>query len=294
MIRPLSFVVASSLGLLVALASPGCAEDEPEDDAWSHTITEDELTLASLPTMTLGNVSVTSWTVEMFLSKNSYGHDLSLRLRGKDAKRTDGTPLLSPGNVRLDFHADRLAPQTFTTYRVLQNSAGGAPVDGLDLTMEDAAGDFAARAEGAIVLEAIDLQRRGTDDATANVRVRFEDVKFITIDDDSSPPREFTTVISGTLDATGKDVPPPPLPPPAPPGPGGGSSGGGSSGGGSSGGGSCGTEVWTCPFDGQATPTCQYACTFAAGSSQRQQSCAVLRSMLESGNTATCCGSICP
>ena len=61
--------------------------------------------------------------------------------------------------------------------------------------------------------------------------------------------------------------------------------GGGSSGGGSN----CGSSVWTCPNDGQATPTCQYACTFPSDSSERSQTCKVLASMLENGNAGECC-----
>jgi uncharacterized membrane protein YgcG len=62
--------------------------------------------------------------------------------------------------------------------------------------------------------------------------------------------------------------------------------GGSSSGGGSSGGGSAQQceSAWTCAYDGQATPTCQWACTHPAGSSERAQSCKVLASMLTSGN----------
>jgi hypothetical protein len=62
----------------------------------------------------------------------------------------------------------------------------------------------------------------------------------------------------------------------------------GSGGGGSS---DC-SSAWTCPNDGQATPTCEWACTHPSGSSERAQTCKVLASMLESGNPGTCC-SVC-
>lgn len=65
-------------------------------------------------------------------------------------------------------------------------------------------------------------------------------------------------------------------------------SGGGDNGGGSSGL-SCETEAWTCANDGQATPTCQWACTFPDGSSERKKTCAVLESMLTDGNPGKCC-----
>lgn len=56
---------------------------------------------------------------------------------------------------------------------------------------------------------------------------------------------------------------------------------------GSSTSGSCGESVWTCAYDGQATPMCQWACSHSG--SERQQTCQVLAGMVESGNAGECC-----
>jgi len=53
----------------------------------------------------------------------------------------------------------------------------------------------------------------------------------------------------------------------------------------------CGESVWTCEYDGQATPMCQWACTYSG--SERSQTCEVLASMLESGDPSECC-TVCP
>jgi hypothetical protein len=45
--------------------------------------------------------------------------------------------------------------------------------------------------------------------------------------------------------------------------------------------------AWTCAYDGQATPMCGAACNYSG--SQRSQTCAVLASMVESGNAGQCC-----
>ncbi len=65
----------------------------------------------------------------------------------------------------------------------------------------------------------------------------------------------------------------------------------GSSGSGGSAGGNC-DNAWTCAYDSQASPMCQWACTLSG--SERSQTCQVLESMLTSGNTAECCPIICP
>ena len=51
--------------------------------------------------------------------------------------------------------------------------------------------------------------------------------------------------------------------------------------------GSCGaSDVWIGNYDGQATPTCQYACSLSG--SQRQQTCQVLGSMLDANPGSFC------
>ncbi len=61
--------------------------------------------------------------------------------------------------------------------------------------------------------------------------------------------------------------------------------GGGSGGSGST---SCNaSSAWTCSYDGQATPMCQYACSLSG--SQRAQTCQSLAGMLTSGNAGSCC-----
>lgn len=61
--------------------------------------------------------------------------------------------------------------------------------------------------------------------------------------------------------------------------------GGGSSSGGSSS--RCGAgDVWTCSYDGQATTTCQYACSLSG--SQRSQTCQVLGQMMDK-SPGSCC-----
>lgn len=49
------------------------------------------------------------------------------------------------------------------------------------------------------------------------------------------------------------------------------------------------SDVWTCAYDGQATPMCQWACAHTG--SERAETCAVLASMLESGDPTACCTS---
>jgi hypothetical protein len=56
----------------------------------------------------------------------------------------------------------------------------------------------------------------------------------------------------------------------------------------SGGGDSCeSADVWTCVYDGQATPICQSACIHTGD--ERTQTCAVLESFLESGDASECC-----
>lgn len=49
------------------------------------------------------------------------------------------------------------------------------------------------------------------------------------------------------------------------------------------------SDVWVCGYDGQATPMCQWACAHTG--SERADTCAVLASMLESGDPTECCTS---
>ena len=48
--------------------------------------------------------------------------------------------------------------------------------------------------------------------------------------------------------------------------------------------------AWTCPYDGQASPMCQWACVRTG--SERAQTCQVLASMV--ANPADCCPQYCP
>lgn len=64
------------------------------------------------------------------------------------------------------------------------------------------------------------------------------------------------------------------------------SSGGGSSGGNSGGGGSC-DKSWTCAYDGQAAPMCNWACTQTGDN--RTKTCAVLKGMISASDVAECC-----
>ena len=54
---------------------------------------------------------------------------------------------------------------------------------------------------------------------------------------------------------------------------------------------SCGSSVWTCPYDGQATPTCQWACTQTGAN--RTKTCAVLASYNDDTFNATSCCKVC-
>lgn len=48
-------------------------------------------------------------------------------------------------------------------------------------------------------------------------------------------------------------------------------------------------NVWTCAYDGQATPLCMAACSYSG--TQRMQTCQVLASYMTSGNAGECCTS---
>jgi len=50
------------------------------------------------------------------------------------------------------------------------------------------------------------------------------------------------------------------------------------------------STAWTCAYDGQATPMCEWACVHEG--SERAETCSVLASMLESGDPGECC-SVC-
>lgn len=290
MIRPLSFVAVPSLLILVALSSPGCDDDELEGESWSHSMTGDEVSVSAHPTMTSGKAVIdTPWYAEVSAHKHPSGALLTIQLSNSESVGFSG----SPGRIRLQVRG-KLGAQTFTTFRTTgYYSSASSEAEGLEIGIEDRNGDESTRGEGTVVFEDLTFEHRGEESAHFHARVKFENVRLWTAGKDPlGNPKEYESTLSETLDVTADDKPSPPSPSSSS----GGSSSGGSSSGGSSssGGANCGTSVWTCAYDGQATPTCQYACTFPAGSNERKQSCDVLRSMLESGNTATCCGSICP
>jgi hypothetical protein len=295
MIRRLSLFTVPAFLVAIVLSSPGCDDDALEGEFQPfHSMTGDEVSITSHPTISSGSGKVlidTPWYPELEAWTSAVGPAVAVKLSNSKSTTDDGGMYTSPGRIRVVVRG-KLGPQTFTSFRTTEYyaSAPGEP-EGLDIGLEDRSGDESTRGEGTVVVEDLTFERQG-EGAHVHARMRFDNVRIWTRGKDAlGEPKEYESVISGTLDVTGDDKPPPP----APSGSGGGSSSGGSRSGGSSSGGAanCPTSVWTCPYDGQATPTCQYACTFAAGSTQRKQSCAVLQSMLESNDPSQCCGSIC-
>lgn len=261
---------------VIAATSFACSEAD-QDERWSELFMGVEPD--SMPTITgpSGAEVATTWTCNVVSSVD----EVRVSLLGKNGAR-----------FTFDL-ANPQEPTTFTTFTVRPySSSPDAPSTGtMRIAFNDPDRNEPVAARGTVRLEDLDApEKNESGQPSARFKITFDHLRLdmgsgstrtaarpLASDGGFVQDESGGYALTGTLQAHALKRPPA------------GSSSSSSSS--SSGGTKDCSKAWTCPNDGQATPMCQAACNYEGDA--RRQTCAVLKSMLDSSGMR-CCSQYCP